>query len=265
VADVADEPGALPLLSTALLELWRRRDGRCLRHAAYERTGGVRGAVARLAEDAYGELDPAQQGTARPVLLRLAGEGATGTIVRRRVPLAELETRRGDDVERVVAMLTERRLLTASAGTVEVAHEALLREWPRLRGWLEQDAHGRRLHRHLTDAARDWDQGGRDPGDLYRGARLASALEFRPYHEDELNPTEAAFLDASRAAGTRAQRRCAPSRSAWRHSSSSPPPRRSSPSRRQTAPNPSASWPSHGAWPPKPLPTSTKAPISQGC
>jgi hypothetical protein len=137
-----------------------------------------------------------------------------------------------------------------------------LREWPRLRGWLEQDAHGRRLHRHLTDAARDWDQGGRDPGDLYRGARLASALEFRPYHEDELNPTEAAFLDASRAAGTRAQRRL---RAVALDLAALVLIAAASPSRRQTAPNPSASWPSHGAWPPKPLPTSTKAPISQGC
>jgi class 3 adenylate cyclase/WD40 repeat protein len=207
VADVADEPGALPLLSSALLELWQRRDGRRLRHATYERTGGVRGAIARLAEEAFSELDPRQQRIARSLLLRLAGEGAGGAVVRRRVALTELEGQSDQDVWAVLEVLSDRRLLTMSATTVEVAHEALLREWPRLRGWLEDDAQGRRVQRHLTDAARDWDERGRDPGDLYRGARLAIALEWRSGHELELNPTERGFLDAGRAAAERAQRR----------------------------------------------------------
>jgi WD40 repeat protein/DNA-binding SARP family transcriptional activator len=195
VADVEHEPGALPMLSTALLELWQRRDGRRLRLATYEDTGGVRGAVARHAEDAFARLDPPQQNVARSVLLRLATEGAGDAIERRRVPLAELETD-DEDVTKVVAQLTDERLLTVSAGAVELAHEALLREWPRLRGWLEEDAEGRRLHRHLADAARDWNDGGRDADDLYRGARLAAALEWRARHEPDLNPTERAYLDA---------------------------------------------------------------------
>jgi WD40 repeat protein len=207
LADVDDEPGALPLLSAALLELWQRRDGRHLRHATYQRIGGVRGAVARLAEEAFGQLEPAQQGVARTVLLRLAGEGIGGAVVRRRIPLAELEGHADADVDRVLTVLTERRLLTMSAATVEVAHEALLREWPRLRGWLDEDAQGRTVHRHLTDAAREWDERGRDPGDLYQGARLAMALEWRAEHEHELNRSERAFLDAGRAAGERAHRR----------------------------------------------------------
>src|SRR5919204_2211425 len=207
IADVEDEPGALPLLSTALLELWQRRDGRRLRLATYERTGGVRGAVARLADAAFSELDPGQQRIARSLLLRLAGEGAGGAVVRRRVALTELDGHGDRDVEAVLGVLTDRRLLTMSATTVEVAHEALLREWPRPRGWLEEDAQGRRVQRHLADAARDWDERGRDPGDLYRGARLAVAQEWRATHELELNPTERAFLDAARAAAERAQRR----------------------------------------------------------
>jgi DNA-binding SARP family transcriptional activator/WD40 repeat protein len=207
LADVENEPGGLPLLSTALLELWRQRDGRRLRRASYEVTGGVRGAVARLAEEAFGQLDPEQQRIARAVLLRLAGEGTGGAAVRRRVARTELRGPREDDLARVLAVLTERRLLTMSATTAEVAHEALLREWPRLRGWLDEDAQGRRTQRHLADAARDWDERGRDPGDLYRGARLAVALEWEAGHEQELNPTEHAFLDASRTAAERAQRR----------------------------------------------------------
>jgi len=197
VGDVEHEPGALPMLSTALLELWQHRHGRLLRLATYEATGGVRGAVARHAEDAFRQLDSAQQTVARRMLLRLAAEDASGAVERRRVPLAELDSD-DEDAARVVALLTDQRLLTVGAGTVELAHEALLREWPRLRGWLEEDAEGRRLHRHLADAAREWDARGRDAGDLYRGARLATALEWRAHHEPDLNRTEQAFVIAAR-------------------------------------------------------------------
>jgi WD40 repeat protein/class 3 adenylate cyclase/energy-coupling factor transporter ATP-binding protein EcfA2 len=207
VADAGDEPGGLPLLSAALLELWQHREGRRLRHASYEGAGGVRGAVARLAEEAFSELGAGQQGLVRSVLLRLAGEGAGGAVVRRRIALTELRGARDEDLEAVLGVLADRRLITMSASTVEVAHEALLSEWPRLRGWLEEDAQGRRVHRHLADSARDWDERGRETSDLYRGARLAAALEWRAGHEQEPNRTERAFLDASRAAAGRAQRR----------------------------------------------------------
>ena len=232
LADVEGQPGALPLLSTALLELWRERDGRRLRLAAYARSGGVHGAVARLAEEAYVALDPEQQAAARTLLLRLADEDESGAVVRRRIALAEL----GDEHAEVVEQLTDRRLLTVSDGTVEVAHEALLREWPRLRAWLDEDAEGRRLHRRLGDAARAWDADARDPGGLYRGARLAAALDWAAGHDAELNPTERAFLDASRqrerarpapaAADARRRRRAARARRDRR-------PRRARPARRR--------------------------------
>ncbi len=207
LADVEDEPGALPLLSAALLELWQQRDGRQLRLAAYERTGGVRGAVARLAEAAYERLEPEQQVIARRVLLRLAGEDVAGAPVRRRVRLDELDADRDDNARRVLDVLADSRLVTVSEGTAEVAHEALLREWPRLRGWLAEDAEGRRLHQHLAAAAREWDAGGRDPGELYRGARLASTLDWSAEHEAELNAVERAFVDASRTHSEREARR----------------------------------------------------------
>ena len=166
MADVEGEPGALPLLSTALLELWQQRDGRRLRHAAYERTGGVRGAVARLAEEAFGRLDAAQQAVARSVLVRLAAEepgrqrssaGASRS--------TELETRaqRGRR-PRASSCSPTGACSRSSAGTVEVAHEALLREWPRLRGWIEEDREGLRIHRGVTAAAEEWRRLGRDDG-----------------------------------------------------------------------------------------------------
>jgi WD40 repeat protein len=199
VADVADEPGALPLLSSSLLELWQRRDGRRLRLDAYDRAGGVRGAVSRLAERAYAQIDDERRAVARRILLRLA-DGEGDAVVRRRVPLAELE---GEGLEETLAVLADQRLVTIDEGEVEVAHEALLREWPRLRAWLEEDTQGRRLHAHIIAAARGWERAGRDPGELYRGARLAAALDWAGAHERELNASERAFVDASRARAER--------------------------------------------------------------
>lgn len=197
VADVEGQPGALPLLSTALLELWQQEvawqsDGsRVLRYAPYRAAGGVQGAVARLAEAAYNRLDPEQQQRAKRLLLRLAGDGG----VRLRVPRSELGT-----ADEVIAALAADRLVTVDEDHVDVAHEALLREWPRLVEWLDEDAEGRRLHRHLTSSARDWDASGRDAADLYRGSRLAAASEWATAHLEDLNHVERDFVAASIAA-----------------------------------------------------------------
>jgi WD40 repeat protein len=200
VADVAEQPGGLPLLSTALLEGWQRRQGRTLTLAGYREVGGVRGAVARLAERAWQQLDPDDQVVARQILLRLPGPGEGAAMVRRRVPLSEFTASREERVRPVLDALVDHRLLTKSQDSVEVAHEALLREWPRLRGWLEEDIQGRALHRHLIAAAREWEAAGRDPGELYRGARLTGALDWTRDHRAELNDLEREFLEASRGA-----------------------------------------------------------------
>ena len=204
VGDVGGEPGGLPLLSTMLLELWRVRDGRVLKAERYAASGGVRGAVARLAEEAYVRLDEPGRRVARGLLLRLA-HGEDAALVRRRLPVAELE--RIDGAVPVLAALTDARLLTVSDGEVEVSHEALIKEWPRYRAWLEEDRVGRRMHAHLTEISREWDTGGRDPGDLYRGARLTAALDWSAQHRDELSPFEREFLRASQSATGRAARR----------------------------------------------------------
>jgi DNA-binding SARP family transcriptional activator len=203
IGEVADEPGGLPLLSCALLESWQHRRGRTLTLAAFHQAGGVHGAVARLAERAWLGLDPDQQQTARRILLRLAGPGEGEAVVRRRVPLAEFTASGDERGQLVLEALADQRLLTKGEDTIEVAHEALLREWPRLRGWLEEDVQGRALHRHLIGAAQEWEAAGRDPGELYRGARLAGALDWAREHHADLNQLERAFLDASRAAAER--------------------------------------------------------------
>ena len=203
IGEVAEEPGGLPLLSCALLEGWQHRQGRTLTVAAYRQAGGVRGAVARLAERAWLGLEPDQQAVARRVLLRLAGPGEGEAVVRRRVPLQEFTTSQDQRVLRVLEALADQRLVTKTKDAVEVAHEALLREWPRLRGWLEEDVQGRALHRHLIAAAREWDQSGRDPGELYRGVRLTGALDWAGDHDADLNQLERGFLDAGRAVAER--------------------------------------------------------------
>jgi WD40 repeat protein/DNA-binding SARP family transcriptional activator/energy-coupling factor transporter ATP-binding protein EcfA2 len=196
VDDVEGEPGALPLLSSSLLELWQERQESTLTLASYRLLGGLRGAVARLAEGAYARLDPDEQEAARALLLRLATE-EDGAIVRRRVRLDEL----GEDptIARVLAVLTDARLLTVSEQTVEVSHEALLAEWPRLRAWLDEDREGRRVRAHLAASARDWVERGRNADDLYRGPRLAAAVEWADARPAEPTALEREFLAESRA------------------------------------------------------------------
>ena len=155
--DVGEEPGALPLLSHALLETWRRRRGNVMTLKAYAESGGVRGAIARTADRVYhAELDDAQQEIARSIFLRLTelGEGSQDT--RRRV---NVESFRGGlplSASRFGRAGTARRGAVGDrCGTVEVAHEALIREWPTLREWLSEDREGLRLHRQLTHAAEE--------------------------------------------------------------------------------------------------------------
>ena len=145
------------------------------------------------------------------VLLRLVtlGEGTPDT--RRRVDLAEL-TDSEDSPEAaltsaVLADLIDARLVTAHADTVEITHETLLTAWPRLRRWLTEDRVGLRIHRDLTDAARDWHHEGRDSSRLLRGTRLAVARDWAAHHGQDLNAEERAFLAASQHDQVRTTRR----------------------------------------------------------
>jgi len=150
VDEVVGQPGALPLLSTGLLALWEHRTGSRLTLEGHLRLGGVRTAVARMGESAWAALDPPEQVMARRMLLRLAEVDAAGQPVRRRVPRDELAPHNDERAGAVLGVLVGKRLLTAAQEHVEVAHEALLREWPRLRTWLDEDDAGRRLRGHLA-------------------------------------------------------------------------------------------------------------------
>ena len=194
------EPGALPLLSHALLATWERRRGRTLTLEGYRAAGGVRSAIAETAESVFtDQLNLTQQKLARDVFLRLTelGEGTEDT--RRRAALNELVRQSGEapQLRGVLNTLAEARLITLNEDSAEVSHEALIREWQRLRQWLTQDREGLLLHRHLTESAHDWERRSHDPAELYRGARLAQSREWAATNEERLNAVEQAFLDAS--------------------------------------------------------------------
>ncbi len=198
IAEVADEPGGLPLMSHALLETWRRRKGRSLSLAGYEAAGGVRGAVARTAEDAWGQLNEEQTDLARRILLRLItpGEGAPDT--RRPIDRGELAIAEPAQIASVLDHLARARLLTLDGTGIDLAHEALITAWPRFAGWVEAERERLRVHRRLTDDAGAWQDLQHDPGALYRGSRLAIAEESFPAERgSELTELESAFLTAS--------------------------------------------------------------------
>ncbi len=194
IRDTEDEPGALPLLSHALMQTWQRREGNALTIEGYQATGGIRGAVARSADALFDDLPAEQQAVVRAVMLRLVAPGSGAEVVRRRLPartLAHTPERR-----RVVALLVRARLLTAEADDLVISHEALVRAWPRMRTWLEQDVARGEVVRHLEATAEGWDLLGRPTDELYRGARLHAALDLLPTSED-LSEVEQEFLDAS--------------------------------------------------------------------
>ncbi|WP_405772042.1 hypothetical protein [Streptomyces sp. NBC_01538] len=202
VDEVLDEPGGLPMLSHALLETWRRRKGRVLTLAAYQAAGGVSGAIAASAEKAYGQLTAPQADAARRLLLRMVEPGQGTAHTRRPLTRAEREEWACSQVPAVVERLARARLLTVDEEGVQLAHEALISCWPRLRGWIEEDWERLRHHRRLTEDARIWLEHDRDPGALYRGNRLDGAAELFPEHEhvQTLTVPEREFLSAALAA-----------------------------------------------------------------
>jgi WD40 repeat protein len=194
----AHDPGALPLLSHALLTTWERSRRGKMTVADYHATGGIRGAVAGTAEEVYRDLTPAQQDMARQIFIRLVHVADDTADTRRRVPRPELLLSHGD-AQPVLDAFIAKRLITAQTDDVEIVHEALLLAWPRLREWIDYDRAGVRVHRQLTAAADMWQEARRDPGALYRGNRLATAEDWatQPAHASDLNVLEREFLDAS--------------------------------------------------------------------
>jgi len=192
-----DDPGALPLISHALAETWRRREGATMTLAAYQQTGGVAGAIAQTAESSYAEFDDDEKEAARRLLLRLVTPGEGSSDTRQAMRWADLEGDRAFGLRRVADALTNARLLTADEQSITIAHEALIASWPRLRQWIDDSRDDLRTRQRITAAAREWDEQGREDDLLYRGTPLTAALEWSAEHEDDLPGRAREFLHAS--------------------------------------------------------------------
>jgi serine/threonine protein kinase len=204
VAEVADRPGALPLLQYALTELAERADDGVLTLDAYRRIGRVSGALARRAEQLFQPMNENGRDACRQLFLRLVtlGEGTEDT--RRRVRRSELltlaDTRAMDGVIETYGrhrLLSFDRAPDTREPTVEIAHEALLREWRRLRDWIEASREDLRLHAKISTSTNEWIQADQAHDFLLSGARLAQAEEATARDSVRLTDTEREYLDAS--------------------------------------------------------------------
>jgi len=205
IQDVNEQPGALPLLQYALTELFERREGRMMTLKAYETIGGTSGALTKRAEEIYTAFDAASQETARQMFLRLVtlGEGTEDT--RRRALQTELVSLTGqaEMMRQVIDRFGQYRLLTfdhdplTRTSTVEVAHEALIRRWNRMRLWLNESRESLRIQRRLASAAEDWLQASRDRSFLARGSRLQQFQDWATNSNIALNQQESDYLKAS--------------------------------------------------------------------
>jgi hypothetical protein len=195
---VESQPGNLPLLEFALTELWGRRNGKQLTHAAYEAIGEVEGALAGYADQQYARLSQSEQAQVRRIFVQLVrpGEGTEDT--RRLATKAEL----GEERWALVTRLANSRLVVTSQDgvkqeTVEVVHEALIRNWGELRGWMASDRTFRVWQDRLRAAMQQWQATQGDEGSLLRGAALVEAEEKLKVHQDDLSPAEQTFIQKS--------------------------------------------------------------------
>ncbi|WP_433194295.1 caspase, EACC1-associated type [Nocardia sp. CA-107356] len=193
---------ALPLLSHAMLSTWHRRDGNELTVAGYRDTGGIAHAIKQSADSIYASADDAGRDALRTMLPRLVRVGADGDADTGR-PCDRTDLTHAvpdlDVAHAVLDRLTESRLITMDRDTVRLAHEALLREWPRLRAWIDSDRARLRAEQQLAHDAGEWEHAERDSSLLYRGTRLAALREQLGAADvtTELEPVSAGFVEAS--------------------------------------------------------------------
>lgn len=205
IADVRAEPGALPLMQYALTEVFERRQGRIMTLEGYEEIGRAAGALARRAGRVYDRLTPDQQAITRQMFLRLVTLGEGTEDVRRRAPRSELLAAIDDPghLEEVLDIFGRHRLLsfdhelTTREPTVEVAHEALLREWSQLREWLDDSREDVRQQRRLAGLTDEWLQANRDPSFLLRGAQLEHVEFWLTRSVIALTDSERDFINTS--------------------------------------------------------------------
>ncbi|MEA5546439.1 tetratricopeptide repeat protein [Limnoraphis robusta CCNP1324] len=213
--DVDKQPGNLPLLEFALTELWKERKGKQLTHKAYENIGEVSGALTRYADDKFSKLNEQEKEQVRRIFVQLVRPGAGTEDTRRVATKAELNDSNWDLVKKLAdsrLVVTSRTVITREITdhsqpqpdnikeqeTVEVVHEALIRNWGQLRQWMETDREFRTWQERLRASMGYWQEKNRDNGLLLRGAALSQAEEQLEKRGDELSPDEREFIEKSR-------------------------------------------------------------------
>ncbi len=204
--DAERQPGALPLVQHALAELFDRRRTNTLTRADYLAAGGMREAIGRRAEALYDELDAGQREGVRHVFLALVNVNEEREDTRRRVRRSELEQEgiRPDELDTLLGEFCRHRLLTldrdpaSRTPTVEVAHEALLQYWPRLRGWIDAARDDLLTRRRVAASATDWTAAGGDASFLYSGGRLDLAEAWAAHSDLHVTDDQRRFLAAGR-------------------------------------------------------------------
>ncbi len=212
-----DTGGALPLLSQAMARTWDLREGGRLTSHGYEQAGGVRHAVQDSADEVYDALPPARQLLAREYLLMMTVAGRDGRFARRPVSRQDLLAAQSGtgaaEADEVLEEFAAKRLVVLNDGSVQIAHDALLSAWPRLRGWLEEDQSSLILLGQLADDAADWQGNRSDSSFLYRGAQLAAVSQAvktwtaNPVRYPALTGLQREFLEDSEHAAAASMRR----------------------------------------------------------
>jgi WD40 repeat protein/transcriptional regulator with XRE-family HTH domain len=195
----AHEPGALPLLSHALLSTWEHSSTGTITVADYLASGGISDAITRTAEGVFGRLSADQQQMARRLFLRLVHVADDAPPTRRAVRLTELTPLGGQDTEELLGRFVDERLITVDADTVQITHDALLTAWPRLRSWIDTGQDDLRTRRRITEASRVWQENDQDSSALPRGLQLAifAGWNADPDNRDSLGPLASRFLTAA--------------------------------------------------------------------
>jgi WD40 repeat protein len=206
--DVGDEPGNLPLLEFVLRRLWENRLGSSMRNQDYEQMGGLRGALAQHADHVYSALSPIEQYSLQRLFLLLVRPSETSD-TRRRATLEEI----GAEAAPIVQRLAEERLLVTSRDlvrdhqTVEVCHEALIRHWSTLRGWVDADREFLLWRERLRAHHSEWDRAGRPDGLLLREPSLQEAEAWHGRRGSDLTEVERGFIAEAQALQKKEMRR----------------------------------------------------------
>ena len=215
--DVAYEPGALPLLSHAMLATWEHSRGGTLGVVDYQASGGIRNALTQTAEQAYESLNDTQRRLARQLFLRLVHVADDLPPSRASVALGDLPGwDQAGSAEPVLATFVAERMITVDADAAQITHDALLTAWPRLRAWIEENTEELRDRGRITEGARAWAAAGQEEDALWRGSRLALAREWAAESGKRaaLSGQALSFVEASVAAGA-ASERAARRRTRW--------------------------------------------------